>query len=168
MKLINTAFLIATLCLFACQKEEEQTIDPCANGKMDNGETEVDCGGPCTPCYHYPYLVYRFNGEPMQMNVGTSQYFEKIGSTWFLIAYFGGAETHLNIGPTLEVGTYPINPDSSVIYYQGTAIPLTDGLFGISANDLNQSQLSGNFQAHFSDGQQLIQIDDAQFEYLKY
>ena len=48
--------LIATLMLSACQKQEAETDNEpqvaatCDDGIMNQGETDIDCGGPCPLC----------------------------------------------------------------------------------------------------------------------
>ena len=52
MKKITSVFSMLTLGLFlfmSCQPEANK-IPPCYNGKLDNGEVNVDCGGDCPPC----------------------------------------------------------------------------------------------------------------------
>ncbi len=36
---------------------EEQLQDSCGNGLLDEGETTIDCGGPCEPCEESPRTV---------------------------------------------------------------------------------------------------------------
>lgn len=38
--------LTAAQCTAACPRE----LAHCTDGKRDDGETDVDCGGPCGPC----------------------------------------------------------------------------------------------------------------------
>lgn len=46
-KLFNLLFIVTLLFTVACDKKDEST---CSDGKQNQGETGVDCGGPCTAC----------------------------------------------------------------------------------------------------------------------
>ncbi len=45
---------VITFLLFACSKKDDDSNTPvatCSDGIQNQGETGVDCGGPCAPCH---------------------------------------------------------------------------------------------------------------------
>jgi hypothetical protein len=52
--LISAALFIGTTIIYySCKKKEtntNETIETCSDGIKNQGETDIDCGGPCAPC----------------------------------------------------------------------------------------------------------------------
>lgn len=55
-------FSFAALIAFASCNPEETAEETCNNQKLDNGETEIDCGGECEPCPFPATLTCMFDG----------------------------------------------------------------------------------------------------------
>jgi hypothetical protein len=166
MKLLNIFLLITLTSIFSCKKEEEPKINPCANGQQDNGETEIDCGGPCKACTLYPYLIYRLDGVMAQ---STKNQIYKEGEYWYLgigtpgINYF-----QINLGTSLEVGSWDVNAFNTAAIYQNMQYTFDNGFVGISENDTINRRLSGNFDVHLKNGTNFLSLEDGKFEYISY
>lgn len=165
MKIINFLVLASLLVVFSCKKEEEPVINPCANGVKDNGEEEIDCGGTCSACYHYPYLVFKYQGSTKQANDKTLVF---DGTNWLLQASFDTVQFQLNLGTSGIVGTYDMEATKSSCI--GGQLPYTfvSGIYGISAHNTSTKEMSGQFNAYFLRGTDTIKFEAGQFEYLKY
>lgn len=165
MKLLNKIFLLFIVIIIACKKEVKEEINPCANGKKDNGEEQIDCGGSCKPCVNYPYMFLRSNGEPKLLS-SKSIVFEN--GNYLLLGGYDTVLFQINLGPTLIEGINPIIPQNTgaaVSFQQYTFI---SGNLGISKVDNTKNELSGNFVAKFAKNLDTLRITDAQFEFLKY
>jgi hypothetical protein len=165
MKLLNITIFISIFILFACKKEEEKTINPCANGKKDNGETEVDCGGPCKACATFPYMVLRANGETKQAN---QKDVLLEGSTWVLTGGFDTTLFQINIGSELTEGINPINALNTGAVRGTQQMTFVSGVIGISEHNVSAKKVSGNFEAIFANGFDTLRLEDGQFEFLEY
>jgi hypothetical protein len=166
MKLLNIFAVISIISLFACNKnEKDDGINPCANGKKDAGETEVDCGGSCPDCPTYPYMVLRRDNDVKQLsNKGVV----KEGDYWFLTGGFDSILFQINLGTDLTEGIWPIDPNLTGAVMANKAYSFVSGVVGISKNDINRSEISGNFEVKFVNQQDTLRLNDGQFEHLKY
>jgi hypothetical protein len=165
MKLLNITIFISIFILFACKKEEEKTINPCANGKKDNGETEVDCGGPCKECATFPYMVLRADGETVQVQ---EKGVVKEGNDWVLTGSFDTILFQINLGPTLTEGINPINPVNTGAVRKTKQMTFVSGIIGIGNVNTSGNKVSGNFEAIFANGIDTLRLEDGQFEFLEY
>ena len=166
MKLLNIFLFITFHSLFSCKKNvEEVTINSCQNGVKDDDEEAIDCGGACSACYHYPYLVLKQNGEAKQAS-SKSIVLENVD--YKLLVGFDTVLFQLNLGSNLAEGTYNLNPLTAGLVSGTKQYTFVSGIFGISRNDLSQKQLSGNFEAKFVNLYDTLRIESGQFEYLDY
>ncbi|MES2589800.1 MAG: hypothetical protein V4622_12535, partial [Bacteroidota bacterium] len=120
MKLLNISIFTALFFCFSCDKKEEEkpTVTPCTNGVKDNGETGVDCGGTCSPCSQYAYLILNSNGESKQ---ASSKSIVLENGNYILKAGYDTVLFQLNIGPDLLSGTQAVNPINSGAVMKTTA-----------------------------------------------
>ncbi|MFN5417532.1 MAG: hypothetical protein ACK5B9_10785 [Flavobacteriia bacterium] len=164
MKFINFLLLTVFFSLYSC-KEEEVKINPCANGQLDAGEEEIDCGGTCKACYKYAYMFVSYKDSLYSI---TNKSLINTGSNWILSGSFDTIQFNLNLGTTIDVGTSNINASNTSC--MGGQLPYTfiSGIMGISENNTLSRELSGNFEAYFKRGIDTIKLKAGQFEYLKY
>ena len=60
-KIIYIVFLSLFVFASGCKKTTDNTA-LCNNGVLDGGETEIDCGGPCTACPPAATFTAKLNG----------------------------------------------------------------------------------------------------------
>ncbi|WP_126974397.1 CAP domain-containing protein [Gynurincola endophyticus] len=47
---VKGIWFVFILVLCSCQKNDDNSTPSCADGIQNQGETSIDCGGPCAPC----------------------------------------------------------------------------------------------------------------------
>jgi hypothetical protein len=98
---------IVTITFFGCKKDDKES---CSDGKQNQGETKVDCGGPCPPC---PVnTLCDGNGSatfwPLSM-----------GNTWFLDGMFSN-DVEIDVVDTTTMNSnlyYEIEENLGATYY---------------------------------------------------
>ncbi|MEI2758084.1 MAG: hypothetical protein V9G42_01485 [Bacteroidia bacterium] len=148
--------LIATLMLSACQKQEAETDNEpqvaatCDDGIMNQGETDIDCGGPCPLCQATMTAMVDADTFKAVFNTITSKYangaFFVSGSSdlgSLTIIYSGS----LSIGTVSNAQATFVKNSTSVTYIASTAnltfntINVTDstaeGMFSFNAINFN-------------------------------
>jgi hypothetical protein len=166
MKLLNIFTFITILIFISCDKNDgNNQINPCANGKKDTGEIEIDCGGTCPECPTYAYMVVRRNGEVKQVS---SKSIVKEGENWLLVAGFDSLLFQINLGTELIEGINPMKANSTGAAMVNRPYTFVSGILGISRNNLTKKELSGNFEATFVHQMDTLKLKDGQFEHIKY
>lgn len=165
MKLLNILLVASILIAISCNKKEEPTINPCANGVKDNGEEDIDCGGPCKACYHYPYLIFTYRNMSIQCDNKTLSY---INNEWILEASFDTISFQINFGSNGNEGTYNITAQNSFAIGGQLPYQFVSGTIGIGDHDEINRYMKGNFEASFAHNFDTIKLEDGQFEYLQY
>lgn len=148
--------LIATLMLSACQKQEAETDNEpqvaatCDDGIMNQGETDIDCGGPCPLCQATMNAMVDADTFKAVFNTITSKYangaFFMSGSSNLgsLTVIYSGP---LNIGAVSNAQATYVKSSTSVTYIASNAnltfnaINVTDstaeGTFSFNAINFN-------------------------------
>jgi len=132
----------------SCKKDEEQAIDVCLNGKLDAGETAIDCGGSCAPCpvTEYPYAGFSVNGTALSASVKEIDY----STVWSLHVANDSVTVQMNLGNNGTVGTYQMDPAGCSVVYNGVAYnTMTSGVYSLSSHNTTTHKLSGYFQGKF-------------------
>lgn len=163
-------YLFAMLTIFSACKEKEEVIDKCANGFVDIGEDNVDCGGNCPPCAPYePASVYlECNGSPIAMPSKTLTF---ANNTWTLNAHNDTLSVQINLGSNGTVGTYTMNPLGTLGSINNTFyLNASGGTYSINAHNVNTQKMSGFFQVDLSRTgySDTLKIRNGQFEFLPY
>lgn len=173
MQLYRLSTIVFTVLMLtvSCNKEEEPTINPCMNGKLDAGETAVDCGGSCGPCpaTDYPYAGFKMNGVPISASVKQLTY----ADGWSLLVGNDTVSLYLNLGNDGSVNFYPtMNPSGCSAIWNGvTYSSLTSGTYTINQHNVTTQKLSGFFDGNFirpDSPLDTIVIKDGYFGFLPY
>jgi hypothetical protein len=147
-KLVNILLLSAgILTIGACNKEEEKNPGNCFDGYMNNGETGVDCGGPCAPCTQpiIPLMSASLNGT----FVSFAQKSIQSGTNWILEGTRDTVYISLNFGPEAAPGGYDLINDANsraVINGREFTTPQPGSHVLVVSHDLENKRVSGNFR----------------------
>jgi hypothetical protein len=147
-KLVNILLLSAgILTIGACNKEEEKNPGNCFDGYMNNGETGVDCGGPCAPCTQpvIPLMSASLNGT----FVSFAQKSIQSGTNWILEGTRDTVYISLNFGPEAAPGGYDLINDANsraVINGREFTTPQSGSHVLVVSHDSENKRVSGNFR----------------------
>jgi len=133
----------------SCKKDEEPTINPCLNGKLDSGETAIDCGGSCGPCAttDFPYASFSANGTSITAEIKQLAY----ASGWSLHVGNDSVSVQMNFGTNGAVGTYPMSATGCTATYNSVEFPtLASGYYTISQHNTTTHKMNGFFQGKFT------------------
>ena len=151
LPVLAIAFLLSGF--YSCTKEGDTTSALCSDGVMNGKESEIDCGGACTPCPNNATFSCKMNG------VGGESYF------------IGATASGQILGPSIRVysttaGNRPLNfmfiptglnepiaISSSNFDYAGEPYTRTNGDTGhvyISVHDTLRHIISGSFSYNAS------------------
>lgn len=134
LKFLSLGLFVATLAIFSCKDEENQGT--CSDGIMNQGETGIDCGGPCNACREGAQGVWKsYPVAPILANFADSIIATfNTNSTYEVAQWKGGTKTTLT-------GTYVQTKSSAGSIYtialnQTTPSVLTaEGIFEVTDND---------------------------------
>lgn len=172
MKVYQLSAIVFTVLLLTvgCKKDEEGAVNQCLNGKLDAGETDIDCGGSCGACpsTEYPYAGFSLYGQLLSMPSK-----QLIHSTnWSLQLANDTIDVHLNLGNSGATGTFSMNASGSEVIYDGLHYSiLTSGTYSITQHNTTMHKMSGFFQGKFvrpGISGDTLRITNGSFEYIPY
>ncbi|RYM32996.1 hypothetical protein ERX46_13170 [Brumimicrobium glaciale] len=165
MKTRLTMFLVFTLLIFSCKKEEQS----CSDGIFTpEKEVKTDCGGVCPPCDFVPtvvdtYLSAKINGELISF----SDYSLSKAPEWILTFQNDSLYFNVNFGDGDSLGGRPIISNYSFGTINGVNYPdLQNGTVVLAEIDNTENYLSGFFTLNFNKNGSVIDtlaVTDAQF-----
>lgn len=103
MKKLTSLSIALLLCLVAgsviyygCKKKEETPATTCSDGIQNQGETGVDCGGPCSACPPPPSVICNGNGSASYwpLAAGNNWYLDGTGGNDIDLTVASGVATH--------------------------------------------------------------------------
>ncbi|HLG33744.1 MAG TPA: hypothetical protein VI757_02605 [Bacteroidia bacterium] len=164
LKLTAVIFLI-TVTIIACnKKDDDNTPNLCTDGIQNQGETGIDCGGPCAPCpviaaksfsnVTFTYQKMFFSTAGSSTTVLDSNQAKLVASTIDLTyTWDNGYDAAGFLDPiTRSSSLYYWSPmfqttwtnvSKEVIWYQTTLLNYLDGSFTAAKND--QSKIGQYF-----------------------
>ena len=140
----------------ACNKNQQPPLPTCNDGFMNNGETGLDCGGPCSPCAPItnPVFIAAFNGQFINFPIVNVQY----GDTIFMNASTDSVQVHL-IFKNLSIPdeSNQLNPlvlgIMPLVSYNGVNYANTNPQYSVVTISEDEDQkLSGLFQLFLPHG----------------
>ncbi len=134
-RLLMLGLLVAGLSFSACEDEDDDNAS-CTDGIQNQGETGVDCGGPCAACREGVHGTwYSFPVAPILASFADSIVAKfETNNTYVVDSYKAGAKTTLT-------GTYTQTKSSTgniwtIELNQTTPTVLTsEGMFEVTDND---------------------------------
>lgn len=166
LKLLIVSLFLVT----GCQNEEHNSFVPvatCYDNIQNQGETSIDCGGPCNLC-------------PAKMTATIDgAYWQSAGSISSstndssIIILAGNGTTTLSMIYTGDfiLGTFPLNSAIYGITATQTYYLSNSGTITFTRWDSHDNQVSGkfNFIAVASDGSgDTVKVENGNFEYVPY
>ena len=146
MKNLFLILSIASLSLISCNKDEPENT--CLNGIVDEGETGVDCGGPCAPCANNttPFVLANINNQDVSFK---NKDLVLDGNSWTMTASNDSISLIIKYNSNGEVGSYPFEAGSNLTYLGESYSFFSDDGLSISENNSNTNTIDGFFSAIF-------------------
>jgi len=144
----------STVFYYGCKKKDSSSTETCSDGIKNQGETGVDCGGPCTACnvvVASPCTASLTNNKvTSSATAGLASLTTNInGST--VGASSPDGDIYIKIGGTIAEGSYPIEQSASPS--AGKALidfrPAYQGTFLSTAGTLYIDDTGTNFVIEF-------------------
>ena len=176
--LFITIFFLS-LISYSCEKLDPPSISEpipptCSDGIQNQGETEVDCGGPCAPCSRalIPILTAVIGGSSYEANA-ISAFYED--DTLNIMGQISGQNTNLlvKVFTNFEKDTVIIEEGRSTFSGSlgGRTLQLNslEGMLIFTVKNQTEQFLSGTFNFSALDqNQDTVQVTDGVFEEIKY
>ncbi len=171
---LSAILFTGLLLTVSCKKDKDPEINPCMNGQLDPGETQIDCGGSCGPCpsTEFPsagFTVNLYGDSETELSASIREL--TVNGNWSLRVGNDSIDVRMNLGNSGMTGTFAMNPTGSYASYNGVNYPtLSSGIYTISAHNTTTEKMSGFFHAKFSRGVigDTLYITNGYFEYLPY
>lgn len=174
-KLTLLSILGLTLTFSSCKKTPEPDQPSCSDGIMNNGETGIDCGGPCASCppFSTPVFFAVFNGSLTYFNNVTVQY----GDTIHIAAVTDSVKVNLffknltepDASNQLNPIVYGLQP---LVIYNDVEYTNADQNYTVVALTNNQNnKISGLFQMRLPHGlnnMDTLRVINGTFENIPY
>ena len=95
LKMLFLGLLVASLAVYSCKDEDANAT--CSDGILNQGETAIDCGGPCTACREGAQGTWKsFPVAPILANFADSIVAEfKTDNTYAVAQWKGGSKVSL-------------------------------------------------------------------------
>jgi hypothetical protein len=140
----------------------------CDDGIMNQGETDIDCGGPCPACLGK--ITALIDGSNFTANAGTISSFYRANSFFITGTSSLGSLTLIYQGP-LNIGTYAncqgmFNRSSNSVNYTTANATVTFTSFNFT-----DSVAAGTFQfdaVNFNNPADTVHITDGQFKRISF
>jgi len=167
---ILSFFLIFSVVLLTSCKKDEDNEEPepsCTDGIQNQGETGVDCGGPCPPCV-YNIMTAKIEGFPWSAASLNFQYVP--GNFWFEGSTGIIPITKIKIvhKGAYAVGVYNLDNESQYVDESNTIYSCTSGTVEFTLFDETNKIIAGTFSFTASDGTTTVNITEGVFENLQY
>ncbi len=164
--------MILSVTLSSCNKEDDD-VGNCSDGFINNGETGLDCGGPCAPCLEpvVKRMVVFVEGE----EVSFPTLFAEIETTGIIAGSNDTISLSVNFG--LIDSVWPlIEGPNTFITYNGVNYNefSTDSHLILTDEDNENNRISGLFRVEFyrlvssPDVYDTIIVDNGMFNNLSY
>jgi len=174
MKLLKHIYLVVLPSVFilnSCQPTQNNAYVPdetCSDGILNQGETEIDCGGPCQPCHSRMTALVDGNAWEAQGNVTSST------NNGSILILAGNGTTSLSMiytGP-FALGTYSLNSAIFVETLTQTNYLANSGTITFTNWDTHEHTVSGTFsfiatETSTPGGSQKV-ITEGMFKYVPY
>jgi hypothetical protein len=153
----------------SCQKQEAQTdnipqpIATCSDGIMNQGEEDIDCGGPCPVCQATISAMFDTDTFNANFNTITSKY---ANNSFFMSGASSlGSLTLIYTGP-LTIGT--VNAQGSLVKSaNSTTYISTAAVLNFEAINSADSTASGSFSfnaVNFSAPSDTVKVTNGRFK----
>jgi len=171
--------LIFVCCLIlvtlSCSKKQVQQEPSCTDGFLNNGETGIDCGGPCAPCLGLtnPVFFATFNGQFTYFNNVSVQY----GDTIYIHAITDSIQVNLSFkNLTVPDENNQLNPIVQsvlpfVSYFNTDYSNINPQYSVISLSKNENNRISGLFQLflpHGFENMDTLKVVNGTFENIAY
>ncbi len=173
---LTLIWVLGLLTLFyACDKDPKPQEPSCSDGILNNGESGVDCGGPCAPCPPFTGQVFFaiFNGELTNFNQVQVAY----GDTIHIAATTDSVQVNLIFkNLTVPDETSQLNPliygIMPLVTYNDVEYTQFDSTYTVVVLTKNENnKLSGLFQLRLPHGlnnMDTLRVINGTFENLPY
>lgn len=165
--------MILSVTLSSCNKEDDD-LGNCSDGFINNGETGLDCGGPCAPCIDpvVERIVVVIDG----VEVSLSNLFAEMETTGII----AGSNDSISLSVNFQRvdGTWPlIEGPNTFISYNGVDYNefTTDSHLVLTEEDTENNRISGLFRVEFyklvattPDVYDTLIVDNGMFNNLSY
>jgi len=170
-KILKLSCLVFLFFALSCEKEPEAAPGNCNDGFLNNGETGIDCGGPCPPCLEPEISSFNaaFNGVLSSFNVFDASY----DGTFYLHAKNDSIDLYLRFDnienppegeenwPFLDIGE-PILEMNGVTY---TEFAPNSFIF---LSDNTNNKITGFFQLRLPIGEDTMRVNTGSFYFIPY
>lgn len=170
-KILKFLFLGFIFFVLACNKSEDTNLGNCSDGFMNNGETGIDCGGPCLPC-DIPEIA-TFSAA----FYGSLAYFSIVESSYDGTFYVHGQNDSIQIWLRFDniqnpaEGQHPwplLDIGAPIIQYNGTNYnEFADNSLVLITENAN-NKISGYFQLSLPLNGDTLQISGGNFSNVNY
>ena len=178
MRLTKVLYFFAGLVFVtfaSCDKKEQLQEPNCTDNVLNNGETSVDCGGPCAPCpeFQNPLFFGVFDGQIINFSNVSVNY----GDTVFIHASVDSVQLNLAFKnltiPDASGQLFPLVATSQpLVTYNNTDYALFDpGYSVVVLTETDNSKISGLFQLalpHGFNNMDTLRVINGTFENIPY
>jgi hypothetical protein len=170
IKILSLLILIALAGTFtiSCNKDDDDTVGTCSDGIKNQGEEDVDCGGPCTSCIQDPMMKASVSGfKWTAVNIAASN-----GSGSFSINADNNSIPMWVIklvhkGPR-TAGTYALDASTVLTDISGTYHEFKGGTITFTKFDASKKLVSGTFSFKAQGPLFLMDVTDGEFTAIPY
>lgn len=179
LRKLNFLILFAGLGLFiSCEKETN--VESCTDGFQNQGETGVDCGGPCAPCSGQSGPLYFYAMVEDSSNFYTNVQVQKVADTFNFLAVNSYAELRFGI---YFIPNHDATQDSALMVPNSASVEIGAAVFdqpvfiaaeeqigAIMVEDPGTNLLEGNFtfMVMNASGNDTINVSNGQFNDVTY
>lgn len=168
--LMLTLGLFLGLSLNSCDNKDDKDVGTCSDGILNQGEEDVDFGGPCPPCVYNPSMTAKVSGynwiaANMTATLSGGQLIitadNGVTRFWMLILVHNGAQ---------KAGTYDLAADTKILNMNSKEFHYVSGTITFSEFNTTTKRISGSFSFKVkATGETLvIDIDNGKFTHLTY
>lgn len=165
-----SAILSLGFAVVSCSEKDTKDVATCSDGIKNQGEEDVDCGGPCPPCVYPTTMsatVSGFNWIGMNMsatlNGGLFTITADNGTTplWQLIMVHNGPQAP---------GTYNLASSTKILNLNSKEFFIETGTITFTEFNTTQQRVSGTFTfvAKHPGETLLIEVKNGKFANLTY
>jgi len=167
---LSTILLILMVSMFTACNSDKQDTDPvptCSDGILNQGEKDVDCGGPCPPCDTITLTAEISGYNWVAKNIDAVASGGKLTITadnavtplWQVTLVHDGA---------FSPGTYPLSSSSKLLQLGGNDYTFSSGSITFTRFDTQNKLVSGTFSAKFNSITYSVNIANGAFTIIPY
>lgn len=138
-------FLVGIAMVSCTDKDDNKDTATCTDGIQNQGEEDVDCGGPCPPCIKEPGMTAKVSGYAWtalnlaaSLNGGLLNITGDNGVTPFymIILDYNGPQ---------QVGTHNLSPTTMLLNMNSKEFNLVSGTITFTEFNTTAKRISGTF-----------------------